>query len=235
MQSLNFVTSWQQAVISVTSNLLNSIVLFLPNIIGALIIFILGFVFGNWLKILTVKLLQLLQISHLFQDTKLPKFLKEAGITTKIEQAVGQGVRLLTIFVFIVAAVNILGLTTVTLVLTNILNYIPNVIAAILILALGTILAGVVESVVKGSLGVADLKTSRLLGKTSSYIVIVFSILAALSQLRIAQDFVNIIFIGLVATLSISLGLGIGLGSKDVISEILADWYKQFKKDTQKK
>jgi len=234
MQNFNFVTTWQEAIVSVSTNLINSIVLFLPNIIGAIVIVILGFVFGNWLKSLTIRLLNLLQVSSLFSNTKFPKFLKEAGVTTKIENAIGTAIRFLTIFTFFVAAVNVLGLHTVTQVLTSILNYIPNVVAAVLILALGTILAGVVESLVKGSLGVADLKTSRLLGKTSSYIVIVFSILAALSQLKIAQDFVNILFIGLVATLSVSLGLGLGLGSKDVISKILDDWYTQFKKETKK-
>jgi hypothetical protein len=89
-----------------------------------------------------------------------------------------------------------------------------------------------VESVVKGSLGAVDLKTSRLLGKTSSYIVLIFTILASLSQLHIASEFVQTLFMGIVATISIGLGLSLGLGSKDLVAKILNEWYANFRQDT---
>ena len=58
----------------------------------------------------------------------------------------------------------------------------------------------------------------------------VFTILAAMSQLGIAATFVNTLFIGFVAMLAIGLGLSLGLGSKDLVKTILEDWYKDFKK-----
>ncbi len=90
--------------------------------------------------------------------------------------------------------------------------------------------SGLVEKIVKGSLGTVDVKTSRLLAKISSYIVMDFTILAAMSQLGIAATFVNTLFIGFVAMLTIGLGLSLGLGSKDLVKTILEDWYKDFKK-----
>jgi hypothetical protein len=195
-------------------------------------VFALGWILAGILHKLTLKLLQALHLSEWVNSPAIGKFLTEAGYEKKLEQAIAQAIRFLTILVFFVAAVNLLGLTTVSLVLTGILGYIPNVIAAILILVMGTLFAGVVESVVKGSLGAVDLKTSRLLGKTSSYIVLVFTILASLSQLHIAAEFVQTLFLGIVATISIGLGLSIGLGSKDLVSKVLTEWYENFKKDT---
>ncbi len=229
---LTFVTNWEQAVLSVGINLLNNLLAFLPNLLGAVIVFALGWIIAGWLKTLTIKLLAALKLSAMVSNTPISKFLTEAGLTTKVEQIVGQVIRILTLLVFFVAAVNLLGLSTVSMVLTSILNYIPNVIAAILILVLGTAVAGIVESVVKGSLGAVDIKMSRFLGKTSSYIVMVFTILAALSQLRIAEQFINTLFIGFVAMLALGFGLSIGLGSKDIVSQVLEEWYERFKKDT---
>ena len=230
MNAVPTVNTWQTALLDASSNLLTSIALFIPNLLGALILFFVGIVLSGWIKSLTVRLLSGLNLSKLFQGTTFNKFLEQADLTTKIEQVVGELLRLLVILIFFIASINLLGLTTVTEVLNRILNYLPHVFAATLIIAIGTIIAGLVEKIVKGSLGTVDVKTSRLLAKISSYIVMVFTILAAMSQLGIAATFVNTLFIGFVAMLAIGLGLSLGLGSKDLVKTILEDWYKDFKK-----
>lgn len=230
MNTVPTVNTWQVALFDASSNLLTSIALFIPNLLGALILFFVGIVLSGWIKSLTVRLLSGLNLSKLFQGTTFSKFLEHADLTTKIEQVVGELLRLLVVLIFFIASINLLGLTTVTEVLNRILNYLPHVFAATLIIAIGTIIAGLVEKIVKGSLGTVDVKTSRLLAKISSYIVMVFTILAAMSQLGIAATFVNTLFIGFVAMLAIGLGLSLGLGSKDLVKTILEDWYKDFKK-----
>lgn len=230
MNTVPTVNTWQSALLDASSNLLTSIALFIPNLLGALILFFVGIVLSGWIKSLTVRLLSGLNLSKLFQGTTFSKFLEHADLTTKIEQVIGELLRLLVVLIFFIASINLLGLTTVTEVLNRILNYLPHVFAATLIIAIGTIIAGLVEKIVKGSLGTVDVKTSRLLAKISSYIVMVFTILAAMSQLGIAATFVNTLFIGFVAMLAIGLGLSLGLGSKDLVKTILEDWYKDFKK-----
>jgi len=230
MNSVPTLYTWQTALLDAGSNLLTSIALFIPNLLGSIIIFFIGLVLSGWLRSLVVKILGSLNISKLFEGTAFDTFLQKADLTTKVEHVLGELVRLLTILIFFIASVNLLGLTTVTEVLNRILGYLPHVFAAILIIAVGTIIAGLVEKVVKGSLGTVDVKTSRLLAKVSSYVVITFTILAAMSQLGIAATFVNTLFIGFVAMLSIGLGLSLGLGSKDLVKQILEDWYKDFKK-----
>lgn len=230
MNTVPTVNTWQTALLDASSNLLTSIALFIPNLLGALILFFVGVVLSGWIKSLTVRLLSGLNLSKLFQGTTFSKFLEHADLTTKIEQVIGELLRLLVVLIFFIASINLLGLTTVTEVLNRILNYLPHVFAATLIIAIGTIIAGLVEKIVKGSLGTVDVKTSRLLAKISSYIVMVFTILAAMSQLGIAATFVNTLFIGFIAMLTIGLGLSLGLGSKDLVKTILEDWYKDFKK-----
>ena len=63
----------------------------------------------------------------------------------------------------------------------------------------------------------------------------VVTVLAAISELGIAQEFILIIFIGFVVMISLGFGLALGLGGKDLVSKILNDWYKKFKKDTKNK
>ena len=221
---------WQQALFLAGSNIFTSFVNFLPDLLGAIIIFLVGIVLAKWVKALVVKVLGLVSLDKLVRSTGFNQFLTKAEIKVKVEAFLGEIVRWLIIAVFSIAAINVLGLTTVSAVLTSLLAYIPNIISAVLILTVGVMLAGLVENLVKGTVSQVEVKTSRLLSKIASYLVVIVAVLAAVNELGIAQSLINTLFTGLVATLTLGIGLALGLGGKDVISKLLMDWYTQFKK-----
>lgn len=227
-------TNLQEAFMVALSNILTGVLSFLPQLLAALLLFLLGLILAKWAKKLVVKVLNAVKLSKLVEKTGFEKFLQKAEVKTKIEVILGELVRWLIILVFFVATVNVLGLTTVSLVLNSILAYVPKVVSAVLILTGGVLLAGVVESVIKGALVQIDIKTARLLAKVASYLVVIFTILTSINELGIAQSFVNAIFIGVIATLALGLGLAIGLGAKDLVNQLLSEWYQQFKKEIKK-
>ena len=163
------------------------------------------------------------------------QFLNKAEIRPKIEEILGEAVRWLILYIFIIASINAVGLTIVGDFLTSILSFLPNIFAALLILAIGVIIAGFTESIVKSAIINFDVSTARMAGKISSYIVVVIAALIAISELGIAETFINILFIGFVATLAIGLGLAFGMGAKDLVSKIFTNWYKEIEKTTKKR
>jgi hypothetical protein len=233
--AMDNVTSWQIALSSVAGTAFGQTLAFLPRIFGAVLVFVLGIVLGNWMKTLVVKGLQFLKLESFAKESKVKQFLTKAEVSQKVEEIVGSIVKWVIVLVFFIAATNILGLTTVATLLGGILGYIPNVISAVIVLAIGVLLAGVVESVVKGALASVDLKTSRLMGKVASYTVVTIAILAAFSELKIAESFINILFIGFVAMLALGFGLAIGLGAKDTVSTILSEWRSDLTRELKKK
>lgn len=228
------VSNWQEAFLLAASNILTNVLSYIPVFLAALIVFAVGLVVAKWARLLTVKLLESIRLSTLVTKSGFDPFLKKAEIKVKIEEILGSLVKWLVILIFFITTVNILGLNTVSFVLNNILAYIPKVISAVLVLTVGVLLAGLVEGVVKGALAQVDLKTSRLLGKISSYLVVIFASLAAINELRVAQTLVNTFFIGFVAMLALGFGLAIGLGAKELVAEVLKDWYENFKKEVKK-
>lgn len=231
MTSTLTVANWQEAVLLAASNILTQIFAALPTLLAALVLFLVGLIFARWGKSLTVKLLEAIRLSKVVKKSGLEQFLKKAEITLKVEEFFGNVVRWLIILIFFVAVVNILGLTAVSQVLTSILNFIPRVVSAVLVLTASVLLAGLVESLVKGALAQIDLKTSRLLGKLASYLVVIFGSLAAINELGIARTLINTLFIGFVAMMALGIGLAIGLGAKDLVARVLNDWYENFKKE----
>lgn len=228
------IMAWQSALYSVWISTIGSVFQLFPHILGAIIVLVLGIVIGNWVKALTVKALQMVRFENFIKDSKFKAFLLKAEMTDKLEDVIGSIFKWIIVLTFFIAATNILGLTTVSNVLVGVLAYVPNVISAVIVMAIGILLAGIVEGVVKGALASVDLKTSRLMGKIASYAVATIATLAAFSELKIASAFINILFIGFVAMLALGFGLAIGLGAKDVIGQALSDWYKELKKDLKK-
>jgi small-conductance mechanosensitive channel len=223
--------SFRLALLNSVSEISRQLLVFLPLLLGAIIILALGFLLGKWFKTIVQKTLELAQLTALTKHTAIAKFLNQADTKQKIEGLIGEIVRWLTIAVFFIAAINVVGLVTVSEFLSSILRYIPRVISATLVLAAGALIGGWVEGLIKGAVSVGQKATGRLLGKIAGYTVIVFAILAAISELGIAQQFINTLFIGFVAMLALGLGLAFGLGAKDVVGQMITDWYRRLKRD----
>lgn len=228
-------SSWNEALVTAWQNILVNLFYFVPNIIAAAALFLVGLLLARWAKKLTVKLLSALKLNALLEKTGAQKFLAKAEVKPKIEEIVGGIIKWIILAVFFVAAVNVLGLTTVSRVLDAILAYIPRAFSAVLIMAIGVLLAGVVESLIKGALFHVDLKAARLLAKIGAYLVVIFAILTAVNELGIAQALIGTLFTGFVAMLALGFGLAIGLGSKDLVARVLDEWYGNLKKDLKKK
>ncbi len=225
-----FITSLRQTFINATNAVLDSVLRFLPNLIAALVVFWLGTIIAKWLGKLIESLLNRLRIDHLSRQFGLKDFLKKAKVTVSLEELIGQFVRWVIVFVFFIAAVNILGLSAVSDVLARVLSYLPNVISATLILAVGFLLVGFIEGVVWAGLSQLGDKVAEVGSKTAYYLLLFVIILAAINELGIAQSLTSILFTGLVAALALGFGLALGLGSKDLVSQLLKDWYKKLRK-----
>jgi len=224
------VSNWQEAVYLAGANILSQFFGFLPSLFGALLIFFLGLILAKWGRALIVKVLGAVKLDKFIRKLGFAPFLSKADIKVKAEVFLGEVVRWLIIIVFFIAAVNILGLTTVSSVLSGLLGYIPRIVSAVLILTIGVLLAGLIEGFIKGAINQVDQKTSRLLSKIASYLVVIVSTLAAINELGIAQSLINTLFMGVIATLTLGVGLAIGLGAKDLVSKVLTDWYADAKK-----
>lgn len=218
-----------------SNQLLTDLVIFLPKLIFSLAILVIGSALAQTFRQVVVKLLDALSVSRAFKKTPVEHFFKHADLGGKLEDVIGSVLYWLVMLVVIHSAVSVLGLTSLTVLIGKILAYLPTVLSAVIILFFGLLIAGIVESLVKGAIKSVDGKSSRLLGRVSSYAVMVVTVLAAISELGIAQEFIFILFIGLVITLSLAFGLAFGLGGKDLVNDVLRDWYKRTKSEVSKK
>lgn len=226
---------WYQPLTIFTTQTLSEVSGFLPRLVAALLILLIGGMLAKACKKVVVKLLETFKVSSLVTNTPVEDFLKNAEMGHKLEGVIGTVVYWLLMLLVIHSTVSVLGLQSLSDVLARILAYIPQIISAVLVLFFGTLLAGVVEGLVKGSIMSVDGKSARLLGKISSYLVMTIAVMAAINELGIASEFIMILFVGFVTMLSLGVGLALGLGGQDVVREMLTKWYKKTAKEVSKK
>lgn len=199
----------------------NSILAYLPNVLGAVLVFLIGVIVAAVLQTVVVKVVQLLRIDELVAKLELKASLEKVGIRLHVGKLLGWIVKWFFIIVALVAATDILGWSQVTNYLQEVVLYIPNVIVAVIILLAGILLATFVRNVVKTAVDAAELASADFLSGIAKWAILLFSFMAALVQLQIAPGLINTLFTGLVAMLALGGGLAFGLGGKEHASRVL--------------
>jgi hypothetical protein len=209
------------------------IVLFVPKLLFALVIFLLGLVIAGLLNKVVVRLATVLHIDELIKKLELDDIFRRAGVKLDVGIALGWLVKWFVIIFSLVAAADILQWDQVTEFLTTIIEYIPNVLISVIILLVGFVLANFVQEVIKSALDAVKMHTACFLAGLARWAIIVFSFMAALVQLGIAQSLIEVLFTGFVAMIALAGGLAFGLGGREYASRILSQLSKDLtsKKD----
>ncbi len=230
MNLTNGMSVWQSALISSWTQVWTSFLSVLPVVFGAIIVFAIGLVLAYWAKRLVSEFLKIIKVQKFSDQLGIENFLKKAEIKLNFVDILATLVEWMIILVFFLSAVDILGLNVVSEVLTKVLSYIPNILAASLILGAGYFVAGLVENLVRVALSSVDHTLAKPVGKSARWFLLLVTFFAAIDQLQIAKGLINTFFQGLTYTIVLVVGLSVGLGAKDLISKILSDWYEKIRK-----
>jgi hypothetical protein len=218
---MNGVQTWGEAIMLSMTELGRRLVEFLPSLVGALIVFLAGWIIAAAIGKLVKKFLQTIRLDKAAAKIGFDGKFSGSDMNLSISVLLSGLVEWFLILVFLMAAADILGLNEVTTFLNSILLYIPNVIVAVVILATVFLFGNFIYNVVKGSTRAAGVMSAPLLAKVSKWAIIIFGIFAALIQLGVASSLVSTIFIGIVAMLSLAGGLAFGLGGREEAAMIL--------------
>lgn len=199
-----------------------TIVQFVPAILAAAIIFVIGWIVGMILAKVIEQVVDVLRIDDALKASGVSEAVKDAGFNLHAGRLLGGLVKWFIIIVFLMTALEVLGLVRVTIFLQQVvLVYLPQVIVAVFIIILAAIVAEVVRNLVVGSSRAAGVKQAHLAGAVAKWAIWVFAVLAALNQLGIAAAFWQTLFTGIVVALSLAFGLAFGLGGKEAAARTI--------------
>ena len=211
-----------------------TVAIYLPRILAAVVVFVIGWIIATILYRIVVEVVKVLKIDEALKNTGLHEAAQEAGFKLNAGVFLATLVMWFTALVFLVAALEILGFNVVTIFLERVvLLYLPQVIIASLIPILGAIVAEIVRKLVSGSAKAAGAHSANLAGSVAKWAIWIFAVLAALDQLNVAPAFVQTVLTGLVVALSLAFGLAFGLGGKDAAARAIEKMREEIKHDLQ--
>ncbi len=215
-------TTWADVLSQSFQNLFYGLVAFIPNLVVAVVIFIVGWLVGVGLGRVVKQVVDALRVDNALRSTGIERLLSRSGFELSSGKFLGFLVEWFFIIVFLKASLDVLGLTKVNLFISEVvLGYLPQVIVAVLILLVAAVVAEAAERVVVGSAKAASLRAAGFIGKVTRYSIWIFALLAALAQLNVATAFVQTLFTGVVIAVSLAIGLSFGLGGQSSAARYL--------------
>ncbi len=194
---------------------------FLPKLIGAVIVFIVGVLVALALKSLVMRLSDLLRLDTLAERIDLKSSLAKVGLTLRVNGFLGWLVKWFVVIASLLAATDVLDWPQVTDFLKQVIFYLPNVFIAAVIFLAGIVLADFVRRVVHHAVEASGLASADFVAGISKWAILIFTLMAALVQLQIADSMIRTLFTGLVALLALAGGLAFGLGGRDQAARFL--------------
>ena len=195
---------------------------FVPGLLLAIIIFLVGWVLGSVVGKAIAQVISALKLDKLFESAGAHDMMERIGVKLNIGKFFGVIVKWFIIIVFLMASLQIVGLTQVNDFLrTAVLLYLPKVIISAIVLVIATILADAMKNVVVVSSKAANISSANMLGAITKYAILGFAFIIALSELGIATYFMQVLFMGLIVMLALAGGLAFGLGGKEAAARAI--------------
>ena len=216
------VQTWLEVLQASFKELVAGTIGFIPNLVFAVVIFIIGWFVANIIGKLIGQALKALRLDQALKSAGVDEVVERAGFKLDSGRFIGGLIEWFIIVVFLVASLEVLGLSQVTMFLQQVvLLYVPQVIVAALILVVAAVVADVASRIITGAAQAAGVSSANFAGTVARWAIWIFSILAAMGQLGIATPFVQTLFTGVVVALSLAFGLAFGLGGQDAAGRVI--------------
>ncbi|MAZ40499.1 hypothetical protein CL654_00040 [bacterium] len=198
------------------------VVEFVPKLFVALVVFIVGWIFGALIGRFVAQIINALKVDKALERARVDEVVGRAGFQLNTGKFFGKLVEWFIIIIFLIVAFDVLGLPEINVFLREtVLGYLPDVFVAAIILVIAALIADAVGKVVVGSAKAAQLPSAHFLGGVSKWAIWVFAIIAALDRLGIASELLLTLFTGLVYMLAIAGGIAFGWGGKDAAQRFI--------------
>lgn len=224
---------WTQITMDSLGDLWEGFLAFIPNLLGAIIVFVIGWMIAAAVGKVIEKVLVKLNFNKLFEKEGWKEALAKAEIKVDASRFFGAIIKWILVIVFLLASVEILGLVQFADFLQSVLGYLPNVVVAVLIFVATFILVDIIEKLVRASVERTKIGYGQVASLIVKWSIWVFAIFAILRKLLIVPQLIDTLFsalvYGMVALVVLSAGIAFGLGGREVASKTLEDLVRKIK------
>lgn len=217
--------SLKTALTDVLTSLSEAVAAFLPKALTALVVVLVGFVLAMIVAKAIRTLFSRFRLNDLLEKVGLTGILSRLGLTETPGFLLSRLIYYLIILLFVQSGAQAVGLHAVSDSITAFFAYLPNLLAALILLIIGMLVAQFAGTAVTRSAREGGVEFAPLLGRVVSSLVVFITGLMAVTQLGIQTDVIRSVVLVLLAGGSLALALSFGLGSREITRNMLAGFY----------
>lgn len=223
----------QLAIVEITKNAWSEVWTktagYLPQLLGAIIVLIIGLLLAKLIEKLVIQILKLARFDVLSEKAGIASILAKGEIKQTLSELLGVVIYWLLILVVVIISLNTVGLPPTGL-LDRVALYAGNVVLAIFVLVLGLFFAALTSSIVRTAASNAGVATAKNLGQIAQIVIVVITVLTVLPMVGVRTGIIDTAIYILLASSGLALALAFGLGSKDVAGRIVSEFVDKWKK-----
>lgn len=206
-------------------NLLNSIITAAPKVAVGIVLIVLGLVAAKLVEIVLRMILVRVRFDSLVEKTGVDKALQRIGLRQQLDVFLPRLAYFLVIFLLAKTASDALDLAAISNAIGAFFSYLPNIVAALLLLILGSTVGQFAGQTVTQAAESSGIDFAPALGKLVSGLIIFVVAMMAIAQLKIDTDMVRIVTSFILGGGALAFGLAFGLGTRDIVRNIVAGFY----------
>ena len=221
-------TEWS---LSIIQPFLQQMIAFIANLLLAIVVFLVGYLIAVGIGKLITEILKSVRFNKLFEKEGWRKALQRANVDVNPSEFIGAIFKWVFVIVALLIAVDVLRLTSFAGFLTQVLNYLPNVIVAVLVFVVAIIISDVVEKIVRVAVERMKVGYGFVASSIVKWAIWIFTFFLILDQLlptsALIKTLYSSIVSGIVASVALGLAIAIGLGGKDTAAKVIEDMYRK--------
>jgi hypothetical protein len=201
------------------------VILWVPNAFAAIVVLVVGYFVARLLSSAIIAIADRIGLHRAAERSGLLTSMQHVGIKRSVSQILGTIIFWLLMCVFLMAACNILGLPALTQAMQSVVDYIPKLLVATIVVVLGLLVAKFLQGVIATSADRVGVAYAQQLATACYWVLAAITFFAACEQLNIEFELLKYAILIAFAGLALGVGLSCGLGGRDVMAGIMSGYY----------
>ena len=219
---MNEILSWSQLLMDSFRSFGNKFMGAIPGIIGALLIFLIGWLIAKLLASVVKQLLKILKVDALADRIKATEMLEKANIDKKPSELISKFVYWILMLLVVITAADTVGWTAVTQEISKLIDWLPSLLAAIVFFIVGMYLAGFVRDILQGATASLGIATGKLVSLFVYYLLAVVVTITALDQAGLDTSVLQSNLLLIIGSILLAAAISYGWASRNILGNLIS-------------
>lgn len=218
-----------QILVDTLTKMIGQLTSFIPKLILAIVVFVIGLFIAKLVRFILKNVLKKINIDRIGDKINEIDFIKKFKIEVVISTVISSILYYFILMIFISAATETLGVKVITDLVASMINMVPQIVAAMILLVVGLLVADGLQKTVTAACKSLNISSAKLIGNIVFFFLLIITIIAALGQAGINTSLLETSFTIIIAGIIFAFSFGYGFASKDVLANMISSFYNKSK------